>query len=128
MGSRQLEDTRRESRALRLLAAETRTRARATREQTLQGRSRLVILPDPAFPRLHAKMGTTPVIEQAKGILMFQQGCGPEEASGLLLRASQRANVTVHVLAAQLVEHVASGDQGGNVTPISLGATKHLPS
>ena len=62
MGARQLEDTCRESRALRLLAAETRTRARATREQTLQGRSRLVILPDPAFPRLHAKMGTTPVI------------------------------------------------------------------
>ena len=92
------------------------------------GLSRLVILHDLAFPRLQAKMGTTPVIEQAKGILMFQQGCGPQEASGLLRQASQRANVTVHVLAAQLVEHVASGDQGGTVTPISLGAITHLPS
>jgi AmiR/NasT family two-component response regulator len=67
-----------------------------------------VILHDPAFPRLHAKLGTTPVIEQAKGILMFQRGCGPEEAFGLLCLASLRANVTVHVLAAQLVERVAS--------------------
>ena len=49
-----------------------------------------------------------PVIEQAKGILMAQQRCGPEEAFELLRRASQRANVKVNVLAEQIVEQVAS--------------------
>jgi anti-anti-sigma factor len=50
-----------------------------------------------------------PVIEQAKGIVMAREGCGPEEAFDLLRRASQRANLKVHVLAAFLVEQ-ASGN------------------
>jgi hypothetical protein len=47
-----------------------------------------------------------PVIEQAKGILMAQQRCGPDEAFDLLRRASQRFNLPVRVLAAQLVRGV----------------------
>ena len=47
-------------------------------------------------------------IEQAKGILMAQQRCGPDEAFDLLRRASQRANIKISVLAAQIVENVAS--------------------
>jgi hypothetical protein len=47
-----------------------------------------------------------PVIEQAKGILMAQQGCGPDEAFDLLRRASQRFNVPVRVLAARLAHGV----------------------
>jgi hypothetical protein len=62
------------------------------------------------------------VIEQAKGIIMAQQGCGPEEAFDLLRRASQRANIKVHVLSVRIVEHVAAGGSHDNVTPISLGA------
>lgn len=31
-----------------------------------------------------------PLIEQAKGIIMAREGCGPEEAFDLLRRASQR--------------------------------------
>jgi GAF domain-containing protein len=42
------------------------------------------------------------VIEQAKGILMAQHGCDPDEAFDLLRRASQRFNVRVRVLAARL--------------------------
>ena len=53
-----------------------------------------------------AQLGATPVIEQAKGILMAQRGCGPEEAFDLLRRASQRFNVPARVLAAQLVNRV----------------------
>ncbi len=49
-----------------------------------------------------------PVIEQAKGVLMAQHRCGPDEAFDLLRRASQRANVKVSVLAAQIVEQIAS--------------------
>jgi len=84
-------------------------------------------LHDSAFARLQAKHQTMPVIEQAKGIIMAQQRCGPQEAFEVLRQASQRANVKVHVLATQMVEHVASGD-GGNVTPISLGTIRYLRS
>jgi len=83
---------------------------------------------DSAFARLHARLGTMPVIEQAKGIVMAQQECGPEEAFDLLRRISQRTGVKVHVLAAQIVEQVGSGGNRGNVTPISLGAMRYLLS
>jgi hypothetical protein len=62
------------------------------------------------------------VIEQAKGIIMAQHRCGPEEAFDLLRRASQRTNVKVRELAAQIIEHIASSDNHGNVVPIRLGA------
>jgi hypothetical protein len=68
------------------------------------------------------------VIEQAKGIIMAQDGCGPEEAFDVLRRASQRTNVKVRELAAQIVEHVARGDNYGNVTPITLGARRYRRS
>lgn len=69
------------------------------------------VLRHSAFARLQARLDSMPVIEQAKGILMAQQRCGPDEAFDLLRRASQRANIRVSVLAAQIVEHVASGAQ-----------------
>jgi len=53
--------------------------------------------------RLHAQAATMPVIEQAKGILMAQQGCSEDEAFDLLRRASQRSNTPVRVLAEKIV-------------------------
>ena len=61
-----------------------------------------------AYARLQARMDTMPVIEQAKGVLMAQQRCGPDEAFELLRLASQRANVKVHVLAEQVVARFGS--------------------
>jgi len=49
-----------------------------------------------------------PVIEQAKGIVMAQQRCGPDEAFDLLRRASQRFNVKISVLAAQMIEQITA--------------------
>jgi AmiR/NasT family two-component response regulator len=69
-------------------------------------------------------MATMPVIEQAKGIVMAQQECGPEEAFDLLRRASQRSNVKVHVLAEQIVKVVTSGKGARNVTSITLGSRR----
>ena len=71
-----------------------------------------------------------PVIEQAKGIVMAQQGCGPEEAFELLRRVSQRTNVKVHVLAEQIVKQVSTSTSAstGNVTSIPLRATRHRRS
>ena len=95
-------------------------RARAVRGQIRQCRSQREILRISPV----ARRGCIPVIEQAKGIVMAQQGCRPEEAFDLLHRASQRADVRVHVLAVQVVEHLISSKDGGNVTPISLGAIR----
>jgi AmiR/NasT family two-component response regulator len=101
--------------------------AQATRHQARRGRLDRQISQESAFARLQARLESMPVIEQAKGIIMAQRECGPEEAFEVLRGASQRANVKVHVLAAQIVELIASG-KGSNVAPISLGATKHLRS
>ncbi len=67
-------------------------------------------LGDSPFDRLQARLDTMPVIEQAKGILMAQYRCPPEEAFDLLRRASQRANIKVSALAAQIVEQTGSPD------------------
>jgi hypothetical protein len=84
-----------------------RARLRATLDQLRKGRPQRDMLRDSAFARMQARLDTMPVIEQAKGVLMAQHRCGPEEAFDLLRRASQRANLKVSVLAAQIVEQVA---------------------
>jgi hypothetical protein len=64
------------------------------------------------YARLAAQVASRPVIEQAKGILMAQAGCTDQQAFNLLRRASQRANVPVRDLAAQIVARAAGGDAG----------------
>ena len=90
-----------------------KARLQATLDQVQKGRPQREILRSSAFARLQARLETMPVIEQAKGILMAQQRCGPDEAFDLLRRASQSANVRVSVLAAQMVEQIASDDPQG---------------
>jgi hypothetical protein len=69
-----------------------------------------------------------PVIEQAKGILMAQRGCGPDEAFDLLRRASQRFNVPVRVLAARLAHGVhRPGPQAAPVLPAVLRDARAAP-
>jgi hypothetical protein len=89
---------------------EARARLLATLDQLRKGRPQRELLHRSAFARLQARFDTMPVIEQAKGVLMAQYRCGPEEAFDLLRRASQRGNVKVHVLAEQIVEQIASGE------------------
>lgn len=86
---------------------DAKARLLATIEKSQEGRSQRELLHDSAFARLQARLASMPTIEQAKGILMATHRCGPDEAFGMLRRASQRANVKVNVLAAQLVEQVA---------------------
>ena len=101
---------------------EAKARLQATLDQIKQGRPQWEILHDSAIARLQARLDSMPVIEQAKGILMAQRRCGPDEAFDLLRRASQYTNVKVHVLAAQIVEQTAAGGNDSNVMPISLAA------
>ena len=118
------EASRRESRALRELSEQARASARMIRDQIRRGGSYREMLHRSAFARLQARQETLAVIEQAKGIIMAQERCGSDEAFDLLRRVSQRTNTKLHVLAAQIVEHIASTDNYDNVTPISLGAAR----
>jgi hypothetical protein len=87
---------------------DVRARLEATFEDVRTGKPGRQRLKDSAYARLQARLETMPVIEQAKGILMAQYRCPPEEAFELLRRASQRVNVKVSHLAAQIVEQIAS--------------------
>jgi len=100
------EALRRESQGLRQLSEQARARARLTRYQVSRGRPQREVLRESAFARLQARLESMPVIEQAKGIIMAQQRCGPDEAFDLLRRMSQRANIKLHALATEIVEHV----------------------
>ena len=97
-----------ETEALLRRSQQAVARARATREQILRGRSQRQVLHDSAFARLLAKQETMAVIEQAKGIIMAQSRCTPGEAFDILRRASQRANLPVRELAAQIVAKTAA--------------------
>ena len=97
-----------------------RARLQATFDQVRKGRPQREKLRESAFARLQARLDTMPVIEQAKGILMAQYRCSPEEAFDILRRASQSANVKVSVLAARIVEQVASPE------PQPRGALRRL--
>jgi AmiR/NasT family two-component response regulator len=83
-------------------------RLRDTRYSLANGRSQREQLHESAYARLLAKLETMPVIEQAKGILIAQTGCTPEEAFDMLRRASQRSNVRVSELAAGIVHRAVT--------------------
>jgi AmiR/NasT family two-component response regulator len=99
---------------------------RATCDKVRRCRSQREVARASAPVRQQAGRGCIPIVEQAKGIIMAQQGCRPEEAFDLLRRASERAGVKVPVLAVQIIDHLASARDGNNVTPISLGAIRCL--
>jgi AmiR/NasT family two-component response regulator len=52
---------------------------------------------------LRAMLRSRPAIEQAKGILMAQHGCTPDEAFQMISEAAQRDNRKVRELAESIV-------------------------
>ena len=60
---------------------------------------------------LRAAMRTRAVIEQAKGIVMSQHRCGPEQAFQLLVRISQHRHAKLHEVAAAMVDRFATLEQ-----------------
>jgi hypothetical protein len=89
--------------------AESRSRLTGTREEAAAGRSERQALHDSAFARLQARLESLPVIEQAKGVLMAQAACRPDEAFDIRRRASQRTNIKVRDLAADIVQRASEG-------------------
>jgi hypothetical protein len=84
------------------------------------GGSKQQLLTVSPLARLRARLATMPVIEQAKGILIFQQGCDANEAFDLLRQASQRSNVPVRDLAEQIVS--GAQHRSGSKAAIAVGA------
>jgi two-component system, response regulator / RNA-binding antiterminator len=89
--------------------AQARSELRQTRQLIMEGRERRALLHESAYARLAARLESLPLIEQAKGILVAQTGCSPEHAFELLKSASQRSNVKVRDLAAEIVSRASSG-------------------
>ena len=86
------------------------------------GPARQALLQRSAYARLVARLQTMSVIEQAKGIIMAQSSCGDAEAFDMLRRASQRSNVPVRELAAQLVVKSAAPADSAAAKPRDAAA------
>lgn len=64
-----------------------------------------------ASEHLLARLQSMPVIEQAKGILMAQSRCTPDQAFAMIRAASQRSNVKVRDIAGEIVARVSGAEQ-----------------
>ena len=102
------------SQELQQWATDVLTEVRATQRTSAQARHQRRASPagqdlmqQSEHARLLARLESMPVIEQAKGIIMAQSHCGHAQAFDLLRRASQRSNVPVRELAAQIVAKTA---------------------
>ena len=133
-----------QARSARSLVADLRQRAEGTRqravaltqetaalvlaiEQLRRPMPRKELLGRSEYARLQARVQTMPVIEQAKGILMAQSGCGPEAAFDLLRRASQRSNMPVRDLAAQIVARTVKQSPPGSQPAALPAKVRHAP-
>lgn len=87
---------------------DSKARLRETSRLLGTGRSARELLHESQLARLLARLETMPVIKQAKGVLIAQNGCDADEAFTMLRSASQRANVPVRELAADIVRRASS--------------------
>ncbi|MGV9214032.1 ANTAR domain-containing protein [Micromonospora sp. RB23] len=72
--------------------------------------------------QMRQAMRSRAVIEQAKGIIMGERRCSPEEAFALLSKVSQDSNLKVREVAEALVAKAVRGDAGGRTDPGRGGA------
>jgi transcriptional regulator with GAF, ATPase, and Fis domain len=62
--------------------------------------------------QMHRAMASRAVIEQAKGIIMRDRGCSPDEAFNALVRLSQQSHLKLRDVAERLVDQVATSGSG----------------
>jgi hypothetical protein len=79
-------------------------------------------------PPSTARSASAPELTEAKGIIMAQSHCGEAQAFDLLRRASQRGNVPIRDLAAQIVAKTAQvspkpSSRGGQMRGAALELT-----
>ena len=99
----QLRATRRDTAVILQLTRNARDQAEQIQELWLAAHPDVDRLRYSAHARLRARLKSMPVIEQAKGIIMAQSGWPEDRAFDALRRASQRENVKLRDLAAQIV-------------------------
>lgn len=107
--SRRATAAREELEAVSRRLEDSRARLQETSQQLGTGRSARQVLHDSQLARLLARLETMPVIEQAKGVLIAQTGCDAEHAFAMLRSASQRTNIPVRELAADIVGRASCG-------------------
>jgi GAF domain-containing protein len=73
--------------------------------------------------QLQQALESRAIIEQAKGILMGVQGCGPDEAFEILKRASQNRNRKLRAVAEEIVERRRAAP--GAATAAGSAASRH---
>ena len=76
---------------------------------------------------LHRALQSQPVIEQAKGLLMAQHGCTPDEAFALLTQASQRENRKLRDVARAMIDGSSSGAVDRRVLAADARDLDHQP-
>jgi hypothetical protein len=64
---------------------------------------------DDEIRHLQRALRSQPVIEQAKGLLMAQHGCTPDEAFAMLMQASQRENRKLRDIARAMIDGASPG-------------------
>jgi hypothetical protein len=64
---------------------------------------------DDEIRHLQRALRSQPAIEQAKGLLMAQHGCTPDEAFAMLMQASQRENRKLREIARAMIDGAAPG-------------------
>ena len=64
---------------------------------------------DDELRHLQQALRSQPVIEQAKGLLMAQHGCTPDEAFAMLMQASQRENRKLRDIARAMIDGASPG-------------------
>ena len=108
----------------------TKAQLDARREQWSSAKARRQALHESAYARLFARFESQPVIEQAKGVLMAESRCSADQAFDMLRRASQRQNIRVRDLAAQIVSRASTGSGRGRGGPHthSPGAGLKVPT
>ena len=92
-----------------VLVQDAKDRLTASREKWAKSREIRAHRHEMAYARLLARFDTQPVIEQAKGILMAESHCTPDAAFDCLRKASQRQNLPVREVAANIVDRAISG-------------------
>jgi GAF domain-containing protein len=60
--------------------------------------------------QMREAMATRAVIEQAKGIVMRDRGCSPDEAFEALVKLSQDMHIKLRTIAQRLVDHTSGAD------------------
>jgi hypothetical protein len=126
----QVTDTKTRAEELQQRTRRVLTETQAARQASAEARHRRRtssagqdLVQQSEYERLLARLETMPVIEQAKGIIMAQLHCSHAEAFDLLRRASQRSNVPVRDLAAQIVANTVQISP----KPLAEGATIRKP-